>query len=47
MDYWGSGKPGTRTLVRQNNFPAGWTNGMTGVADWPASAAPKSFGTWT
>ena len=47
MDYWGSGKPGTRTYVVMNNFPAEWTNAITGVADWPASATPKSFGTST
>lgn len=47
MDYWGSGKPGTRTRLVMNNFPEGWTNAIGGVADWPQTAASKSFGTFT
>lgn len=44
---WGSGKPGSRTWLVMNNFPAGWTNSIGGIADWPDSATEKSFGTST
>ncbi len=47
MDYWGSGKPGTSTWLIMNNFPAGWTNAITGVAGWPQTAASRSFGSAT
>ena len=38
MDGWGSGKPGTSTWLVMNNYPAGWVNEVTGVADYPSSA---------
>lgn len=47
MNRWGSGKPGTKTKLFLNNFPAGWVNDLGGVADWPNSARPKSLGTKT
>jgi hypothetical protein len=47
MDYWGSGKPGTKTLLVLNNFRAHWTNKIIGGADWPDSAPIKSFGSKT
>jgi hypothetical protein len=47
MDYWGSGKPGTRTWLALNNYPAGWLNHIAGVADYPRSARVRDFGTFT
>jgi len=47
MDGWGSGKPGTRTWLGLNNYPSGWVNSVGGVADWPSSASPKDFGSFT
>ncbi len=44
MDYWGSGKPGTRTYLIMNNFPAGWTNDIAGVADYPTTANVQTVG---
>ncbi len=47
MDYWGSGKPGTRTWLALNNYPNGWFNHIAGVADYPRTARVKDFGTFT
>ena len=47
MDYWGSGKPGTRTWLALNNYPNGWLNRIGGAADWPSTARPRDFGTFT
>lgn len=47
MDAWGSGKPGTRTWLGLDNYPSGWVNSIGGVADWPESATPKDFGSFT
>ena len=47
LDGWGSGKPGTRTWLGLDNYPSGWVNSIGGVADWPNSATPKDFGSFT
>ena len=47
MNLWGSGKPGTRTKLVLDDFPAGWVNQLGGGADWPASAPFRSLGTKT
>jgi hypothetical protein len=47
MNFWGSGKPGTKTLLVLNNFRAHWTNKIVGGADWPDSAPIKSLGSMT
>jgi hypothetical protein len=44
---WASGKPGTTTRLILERFPAGWVNQLSGIADWPATATFKSFGTKT
>jgi len=47
MRYWGSGKPGSAAWVVMNNYPDGWVNDIAGVADYPATAKQKSFGSFT
>ena len=47
MDYWGSGKPGTRTWLALDNYPDGWLNYIAGVADYPRTARVRDFGTFT
>ena len=44
---WASGKPGTKTTIRFQNFPAGWVNALSGVSESPSSPAFKDYGTWT
>jgi hypothetical protein len=41
---WASGKPGTKTTLYLGYFPLGWTNRIGAVADYPATATPKSYG---
>jgi hypothetical protein len=47
MNHWASGKPGTKDYLVFERFPAGWVNTVTGWAGYPATAKPKTFGTWT
>ncbi len=42
---WASGKPGTKTTIKFQNFPAGWQNHLSGYS--VAGGAAKDFGTWT
>ena len=44
---WGSGKPGTKTTLSLEHFPAGWVNDFSGIADWPDTAQYKSLGSKT
>jgi hypothetical protein len=44
---WGSGKPGSSAWVVMNDYPDGWVNAISGVADYPDTAKPKSFGDFT
>jgi len=45
--YWYSGKPGATVKIARNNFPAGWSNLVTGYTDDPSETASKTFGTLT
>ncbi len=47
MGYWGSGKPGSAAWVVMDNYPDGWVNDISGVADYPATAKQKYFGSFT
>jgi hypothetical protein len=42
---WASGKPGTKTTISFQNFPAGWANVLFGLSE--GGGAGKAFGTWT
>lgn len=44
---WGSGKPGSSAWVVMDDFPNGWVNDISGVADYPETASMKSFGSFT
>jgi hypothetical protein len=44
---WGSGKPGSAATVVMDNYPAGWVDEISGVADYPENAKSTSFGTFT
>jgi hypothetical protein len=41
---WGSGKPGTKTQLVLDRYPAGWGNEIGGNADWPETAPFISLG---
>lgn len=44
---WASGKPGSSAWVVMNDYPDGWVNHISGLADYPSSAKTKSFGDFT